>query len=76
MLGSAENEGQAQQDFTYGQLYAQPEPDIKLLYLTPEKVARSGKLMRCLEVLHGRGMLSRIVVDEAGVVRVTRSFDP
>ena len=38
--------------------------EVKLLYLTPEKVARSGKLMRCLEILHGRGMLSRIVVDE------------
>ena len=63
VLGSAENEGQAQQDHTYGQLYSHP-PGLKLLYLTPEKVARSGKLMSALEALHRRGMLSRVVIDE------------
>ena len=54
----------AQQQETYERLLRQPEPELKLLYLTPEKVARSGKLMSALERLHGRGMLSRIVVDE------------
>ena len=64
VLGSAETEGMAQQQETYERLLRQPEPELKLLYLTPEKVARSGKLMSALERLHGRGMLSRIVVDE------------
>ena len=49
VLGSAEKEGEQQQEQTYSMLYAQPLPLLKLLYLTPEKVARSGKLMvgRC-----------------------------
>ena len=64
VLGSAETEGAAQQNETYDRLYRQPAPDLKLLYLTPEKVARSGKLMSALERLHGRGMLARIVIDE------------
>ena len=61
VLGSAETEGQAQQHETYDKLY---NGELKLLYLTPEKVARSGKLMAALERLHGRGQLSRIVIDE------------
>ena len=64
VLGSAETEGQQQQNETYDKLYRTPAPELKLLYLTPEKVARSGKLMSALERLHGRGMLSRIVIDE------------
>ena len=64
VLGSAESEGHAAQQETYDRLHRQPEPDLKLLYLTPEKVARSGKLMNALERVHRRGMLSRIVVDE------------
>ena len=64
VLGSAETEGAAQQNETYDRLHRQPAPDLKLLYLTPEKVARSGKLMSALERLHGRGMLARIVIDE------------
>ncbi|RZC87946.1 hypothetical protein C5167_004125 [Papaver somniferum] len=37
----------------------------KLLYVTPEKVAKSDVLLRQLENLHARQSLSRIVVDEA-----------
>ena len=48
VLGSAETEGAAQQNETYDRLHRQPAPDLKLLYLTPEKVARSGKLMSAL----------------------------
>eukprot|EP00898_Chlorokybus_atmophyticus_P005511 jgi/Chlat1/5961/Chrsp4S06184 len=40
-------------------------PDTKMLYLTPEKVAHSDVTMRALENLHSRGLLSRVVVDEA-----------
>ncbi|XP_047315082.1 ATP-dependent DNA helicase Q-like 4A isoform X2 [Impatiens glandulifera] len=37
----------------------------RLLYVTPEKVARSDVLLRQLEKLHARELLARIVVDEA-----------
>ncbi|KAK1267193.1 ATP-dependent DNA helicase Q-like 4A [Acorus gramineus] len=40
----------------------------KLLYVTPEKVARSDVLLRHLEILHVRGLLDRIVIDEAHCV--------
>eukprot|EP00958_Prasinococcus_capsulatus_P030124 scaffold7943_cov430-Prasinococcus_capsulatus_cf.AAC.1 len=40
-------------------------PEIKLLYLTPEMAAKSNKLLSTLRRLNGRGLLARIVVDEA-----------
>ncbi|XP_071729839.1 ATP-dependent DNA helicase Q-like 4A [Rutidosis leptorrhynchoides] len=40
----------------------------KLLYVTPEKVVKSDFLLRQLEHLHTRGLLDRIVVDEAHCV--------
>ncbi|KAL5729467.1 DNA helicase [Ranunculus cassubicifolius] len=40
----------------------------KLLYVTPEKVAKSDVLLRHLENLSGRALLSRIVIDEAHCV--------
>lgn len=40
----------------------------KLLYVTPEKVAKSDHLLRHLESLHSRELLARIVIDEAHCV--------
>ncbi|PIM99694.1 ATP-dependent DNA helicase [Handroanthus impetiginosus] len=40
----------------------------KLLYVTPEKVAKSDVLLRQLESLHARESLARIVIDEAHCV--------
>ncbi|KAF5733498.1 putative DNA helicase hus2 [Tripterygium wilfordii] len=40
----------------------------KLLYVTPEKVAKSDLLLRHLEGLNSRQLLSRIVIDEAHCV--------
>ncbi|XP_058088855.1 ATP-dependent DNA helicase Q-like 4A isoform X2 [Magnolia sinica] len=40
----------------------------KLLYVTPEKVAKSDVLLRHLESLHACGSLARIVIDEAHCV--------
>lgn len=37
----------------------------KFLYVTPEKVAKSDVLLRHLQSLHARELLSRIVIDEA-----------
>ncbi|KAJ7946603.1 DNA helicase, ATP-dependent [Quillaja saponaria] len=40
----------------------------KLLYVTPEKVAKSDVLLRHLDNLHSRELLARIVIDEAHCV--------
>ncbi|MED6207360.1 hypothetical protein PIB30_035063 [Stylosanthes scabra] len=42
--------------------------NYKLLYVTPEKIAKSDALLRNLENLHVRGLLARIVIDEAHCV--------
>ncbi|KAK6042975.1 ATP-dependent DNA helicase, RecQ family [Cooperia oncophora] len=43
-------------------------PDIKLLYVTPEKIGASGKLASVFGSLHRRNCLSRFVIDEAHCV--------
>lgn len=43
-------------------------PTLKLLYLTPEKLAKSGEMQDLLEILHQNGMLARFVIDEAHCV--------
>ena len=40
-------------------------PQIKLLLMTPEKLALSGSMNDILQRLHARGQLARFVVDEA-----------
>lgn len=42
--------------------------DVRLLYVTPEKVARSDVLMRMLDQLNQQQRLDRVVVDEAHCV--------
>nr|XP_043630024.1 ATP-dependent DNA helicase Q-like 4A [Erigeron canadensis] len=42
--------------------------NYKLLYVTPEKVAKSDFLLRQLDNLHARELLARIVIDEAHCV--------
>ncbi|KFU93527.1 hypothetical protein M959_12586, partial [Chaetura pelagica] len=44
------------------------DPEIKLLYVTPEKVCASGRLMSALENLYDRNLLARFVIDEAHCV--------
>ena len=44
------------------------EPTIKLLYLTPEKLSQSQKLLGVLQGLYDRGLLDRLVIDEAHCV--------
>ncbi|NXA55826.1 BLM protein, partial [Nothocercus julius] len=44
------------------------DPVIKLLYVTPEKVCASGRLISALENLYDRKLLSRFVIDEAHCV--------
>ncbi|XP_071950712.1 ATP-dependent DNA helicase Q1-like [Antedon mediterranea] len=40
------------------------KPDIKLLYVTPEKLAKSKRFMAALEKLHKAKCLARIAIDE------------
>ncbi|XP_071844680.1 uncharacterized protein [Apostichopus japonicus] len=44
------------------------DPVIKLLYVTPEKISASPKLISIMEHLYMRGMLARFVIDEAHCV--------
>jgi superfamily II DNA helicase RecQ len=41
---------------------------VRLLFATPEKVARSDSFLRMLKALHAEGRLDRAVVDEAHCV--------
>lgn len=51
----------------YGNLYS-VEPTLKLLYVTPEKLAASKKLLSVLDQLRQRKYLARFVIDEAHCV--------
>ena len=51
-------------DKVYGQLWSQ-KPTLKLLYVTPEKLSMSSKLLNTLKSLHRKGNLQRFVIDEA-----------
>ena len=43
----------------------QPDSVIKLLYVTPEKLARAKRFVTQLDKLYNAGLLSRLVVDES-----------
>ncbi|XP_042352588.1 Bloom syndrome protein homolog isoform X2 [Plectropomus leopardus] len=54
-----------------GRIYMQlsrKDPIIKLLYVTPEKLSLSNKLISALHNLYERGLLARFVIDEAHCV--------
>jgi len=42
--------------------------ELKLLYVTPEKIAASGRLEDVFKALYQRNMLARFVIDEAHCV--------
>ena len=64
-LSGEGNEQQANQ--TYRQL-ACANPVIRLLYVTPEKLGISNRLNDALRQLYDRGLLARLVIDEAHCV--------
>ena len=47
---------------------AKPAPTIKLLYVTPEQLVKGERLRAALSALRQRGLLARVVVDEAHCV--------
>ncbi|ESO95258.1 hypothetical protein LOTGIDRAFT_176674, partial [Lottia gigantea] len=51
----------------YNLLY-QREPGVQLLYVTPEKIVASDKLLSCFQHLYNRKVLDRFVIDEAHCV--------
>ncbi|XP_050991830.1 recQ-like DNA helicase BLM isoform X2 [Labeo rohita] len=58
-------------DSEAGRIYMQlsrKDPPIRLLYATPEKVCASGRMISALQNLYERGLLARIVIDEAHCV--------
>mmetsp|Transcript_13267 Transcript_13267/g.17711 ORF Transcript_13267/g.17711 Transcript_13267/m.17711 type:complete len:1088 (+) Transcript_13267:68-3331(+) len=56
-------------DATWATLRSLPaHGGVKLLYITPEKLAQSNQTKRALHDLAGRGLLSRFIVDEAHCV--------
>ena len=52
----------------YDELYRRPEPYLKLLYVTPEKLHKSEKMWECLRYLYNENNLARFVIDEAHCV--------
>ncbi|XP_064477657.1 recQ-like DNA helicase Blm [Ornithodoros turicata] len=59
--------GESDSSGVYQDLY-RANPETKLLYVTPEKVGASGRLLGALQTLHTRGLLARFIVDEAHCV--------
>jgi RecQ family ATP-dependent DNA helicase len=58
-----------QRSVLYDSLYHQDvEEMIQLLYITPEMIAKSDKMVNTLVHLHRRGKLARVVIDEAHCV--------
>jgi hypothetical protein len=56
-----------QKSFVYKELN-KPEPEMCLLYITPELLSKSSQLKSALDRLYNRNKLARIVIDEAHCV--------
>ncbi|XP_022105829.1 Bloom syndrome protein homolog isoform X1 [Acanthaster planci] len=69
-IPAAHLSGDLKKDFVdsiYRQLSLR-DPGVKLLYVTPEKISASTKLISAMEHLYHRNMLARFVIDEAHCV--------
>ena len=64
-LSSAQSAAEARA--VYAELHKN-KPTVRLVYVTPEKLAGSDALWSCLTDLHSKGLLTRFVVDEAHCV--------
>ena len=47
---------------------AKAQPEAKIVYVTPERIAKSKKFITVLKKLYANGKLARIVIDEAHCV--------
>jgi bloom syndrome protein len=64
LLGEDETNSDVYQDM------CRKEPEVRLIYVTPEKLNCSVKLTRILSGLYARNMLARLVIDEAHCVSI------
>ncbi|XP_049579124.1 recQ-like DNA helicase BLM isoform X3 [Syngnathus scovelli] len=64
-LSGDKSDGEAARIYTQ---LSRKEPIIKLLYVTPEKVSASNRLVSALQNLYERSLLARFVIDEAHCV--------
>jgi ATP-dependent helicase YprA (DUF1998 family) len=67
--GKNENQETGQAEQIYQDL-CRKEPNLKLIYVTPEKLNCSGKLGNIITNLYSRNMLARLVIDEAHCVGI------
>ena len=60
---------EAQRQFIFDEIYKDTvATNLQLLYVTPEMIAKSSKFVNAMASLHRRGLLARVVVDEAHCV--------
>ncbi|GAB4821155.1 hypothetical protein N2152v2_008201 [Parachlorella kessleri] len=64
-LSSQQTKGETQAVFLE---LGKQQPTVKLLYVTPEQLVKGSRLKETLQSLNSRGLLSRLVVDEAHCV--------
>ena len=64
-LSGAQSSGE---NNVYFDMMASPEPRLKLLYVTPEKLMQSEYLIDKLQIVHKKAMIQRFVIDEAHCV--------
>jgi superfamily II DNA helicase RecQ len=57
----------AQRKFAFSEL-SRPQPDVKLLYVTPEMMVQSQHMRNLLQNLYQKKQLARFVIDEAHCV--------
>jgi superfamily II DNA helicase RecQ len=58
-----------QRTWVFAQL-RQPEPILKLIYLTPEMLGKSRQAQEAIRSLYDRKILARFVIDEAHCLSV------
>ena len=67
LLSSETAEGSRHENSIFQDL-SRVTPEVKLVYVTPEKLSANGRLNSVLSGLYARGMLERFVIDEAHCV--------
>jgi hypothetical protein len=67
LLTGKVDDHQQQHNKVFDRLRARP-PGVKLLYVTPERVTKSNKLLDVFKDLYAQGLLDRFVIDEAHCV--------
>lgn len=67
-LINSETDAQDKHAILQGLGESEPQQYVQLLYITPEMLSKSGRILRELDSLYGRGHFARLVIDEAHCV--------